>query len=114
MEAAARAVRTANVVMPLWKAARHWTAAIVLFLFPVLFLLDGALDLPVSPVLPGLVVLAALIVLLPFALVEVRQRRYRRKPADWQERNALKAVGLARAAFAVSAVWVLAWFLVGT
>jgi hypothetical protein len=114
VEAAARAVRLSTVVEPLWKSSRHWTAAVVLALFPVLFILDDAVDLPISPVLPGLAVLAVLIVVLPFAILEVRSRRYRRKDAAWQEKHALKAVGFARAAFAIAGVWLLLWFMVGT
>lgn len=113
-EAAARQVRLDTVVVPLWKAARTWTAAIVLALFPVLFIVDQGIDLSLSPVLPGLAVLLLLIVALPFLLVEVRTRRFRRKDAHWQEVRALRAVGLARAALGVAAVWLLLWFMVGT
>ena len=112
--AAARAMRLQTVVDPLWKAAKSWTAAVVLALFPFLFIVDDLVDLPLSPVLPGLVVLLALILVLPFAIMEVRGRRYRRKDADWQEKHALKAVGIARAAVAVAGAWLLLWFMVGT
>lgn len=114
VEAAARAARLVTVVAPLWKASRQWTAAIVLALFPFLFILDEALDLPLSPVIPGLVVLVLLIVVLPFLLVELRARRFRRKDPDWQAKRALKAVGVSRAALGIAAVWVLVWFAVGT
>lgn len=114
VEAAARAMRLTAVVEPLWAASRHWTAAVVLALFPALFMVDVVVELPVSPVLPGLAVLLLLIVGLPFAIMEVRGRRYRRKDADWQERHAMKALGVARAAFALAAVWLLLWFMVGT
>lgn len=114
VEAAARATRLVAVVAPLWKASRQWTAAIVLALFPVLFILDEAVDLPLSPVLPGLVVLVVLILVLPFILVELRVRRYRNKDSEWQARSALRAVGVSRAALGIAAVWVLVWFAVGT
>lgn len=114
VEAAGRAVRLTAVVEPLWKSARHWTAAVVLALFPFLFIVDDAFDLALSPVLPGLAFLLLLIIGLPFAIMEVRGRRYRRKDADWQEKHALKAVGVARAAFAFAGVWLLLWFMVGT
>jgi hypothetical protein len=114
VEAAARATRLVAVVAPLWKASRQWTAAIVLALFPVLFILDEAVDLPLSPVLPGLVVLVVLILVLPFILVELRVRRYRNKDPEWQARSALRAVGVSRAALGIAAVWVLVWFAVGT
>jgi hypothetical protein len=114
IEAAARATRLVAVVAPLWKASRQWTAAIVLALFPFLFILDEAAEFPLSPVLPGLVVLVVLIIVLPFLLVELRARRFRRKDPDWQAKTALKAVGVSRAALAIAAVWVLVWFAVGT
>lgn len=114
LEAAARSVRLKAVVQPLWKASRSWTAAIVLGLFPFLFLVDSVVEFPVSPVLPGLAVLFLLIVGLPFALVEAASRRYRRKDADWQEAHALRAVNVSRAALSLAAIWVLLWFAVGT
>ncbi|MEK6976331.1 MAG: hypothetical protein AABY18_08325 [Candidatus Thermoplasmatota archaeon] len=110
----ADAARLTGVVTPLWKASRHWTTAVVLALFPVLFLADDAFDFPVSPVLPGLAVLLLLLLGLPFLLVELRARRYRRKGLDWQLKHALKAVGVARAAMTVAAIWLLLWFMVGT
>lgn len=113
-EAAARAVRLAAVVAPLWTSARQWTAAVVLAAFPLLFILDDAVGMPVSPVLPGLAVLFLVLIGLPFLLVEVRSRRFRRKDADWQEKQALRAVGMSRAALGVAAVWLLVWFAVGT
>src|SRR5690242_2878352 len=67
-EAAARAARTAAVLTPLWRAARRWTAAVVLAAFPFLFILDRAGRFPVSPVLPGLVLLFALLLVLPILL----------------------------------------------
>jgi hypothetical protein len=113
-EATARAARLVAVVAPLWKSARQWTAAIVLAVFPFLFILDERSAFPVSPVLPGLVILALLVIGLPFLIVEVRSRRFRRKDADWQAARALKAVGLSRAALGIAAVWLLIWFAAGT
>jgi hypothetical protein len=112
-EAAARLVRLDAVVTPLWKAARQWTAAVVLALFPFLFIVDELVELPLSPVLPGLVVLFLLFLILPFAFVEVRARRFRRKDADWQARRALKAVNLSRSVMVAALVWVVVWFAVG-
>src|SRR5688572_30634630 len=89
-EAAARLLRLDAVVTPLWRASKQWSAAIVLALFPFLFILDEAVELPLSPVLPGLVVLFVILVALPFLLTEVRVRRYRRKDAEWQVRHAAK------------------------
>lgn len=113
-EAAVRAARLDAVLAPLWRAARRWTAAVVLAAFPLLFIADRAGSFPVSPVLPGLVVLAVLLVALPPALVEVRARRYRRRDLEWQARKALRAVQVSNAALTVAALWLVAWFAVGT
>jgi hypothetical protein len=113
-EAAARAARLAAVLAPLWRAARRWTAAVVLAAFPFLFILDRAGRFPVSPVLPGLVALFVTLLVLPFVLVEVRARRYRRKDLEWQARKALRAVQVSNAALGVAALWLVAWFAVGT
>lgn len=112
-EAAARLVRLDTVLAPLWKASRQWTTAVVLALFPFLFIIDELVELPLSPVLPGLVLLFVLFVGLPFLLVEVRARRFRRKAADWQARRALKAVNVSRSAMVAALAWVLVWFAVG-
>ncbi len=113
-DAALRAARLADVVEPLWRASRRWTVAVVLALFPVLFIVDASVHLPVSPVLPGLVVLLLLILALPFVLAEAGNRRFRRKPLDWQARKASRAAKAGRTAMIVAAVWVAAWFAVGT
>lgn len=113
-EAAQRAARTATVLAPLWRAARLWTAAAVLALFPFLFIIDGVVALRLSPVLPGLAVLLLLILGLPFLLVELASRRYRRKDLDWQATHALRAAQNGRTAVVVAAVWVGLWFAFGT
>ena len=113
-EAAARAARTITVLAPLWRAARAWTAAIVLALFPFLFIVDRVVETRLSPVLPGLAVLLLLILALPFLLIELANRRYRRKDPAWQERHALQATNRGRTAVIVAAVWVGLWFAVGT
>jgi hypothetical protein len=113
-EAAARLLRLDAVVTPLWRASKQWSAALVLALFPFLFILDEAVELPLSPVLPGLVVLFVLLVALPFLLTEARVRRYRRKDAEWQVRHAAKAARSSRSAMVAALVWVLVWFAVGT
>lgn len=113
-EAAARLVRLDAVITPLWRASKQWTAAIVLALFPFLFILDEAVEFPLSPVLPGLVALFAILVGLPFVLTEVRVRRYRRKDAEWQVRHAAKTARSSRSALVAALVWVLVWFAVGT
>lgn len=113
-EAAARLLRLDAVVTPLWRASKQWSAAVVLALFPFLFILDEAVELPLSPVLPGLLVLFVLLVALPFPLTEVRVRRYRRKDAEWQVRHAAKSARTSRSWMVAALVWVLVWFAVGT
>ena len=113
-EAAARLLRLDAVVTPLWRASKQWSAALVLALFPFLFILDEAVELPLSPVLPGLVALFVLLIVLPFLLTEMRVRRYRRKDAEWQVRHAAKSARSSRSAMVAALVWVLVWFAVGT
>lgn len=113
-EAAARAARLAAVLTPLWRAARRWTTAAVLAAFPFLFIVDRAGRFPVSPVLPGLAVLLLAIVALPFLIVEVRARRFRRRDLEWQAGKAARALQASNTALIVAAVWCIAWFAVGT
>ena len=113
-EATARAVRLVEVLAPLWQAARRWTGAIVIFLFPVLFILDESVDLPLSPVIPGLALLFLLILGLPFLIMEVWARRYRRKETDWQVEHAERLKRNGRTALVVSLVVLGLWFAVGT
>jgi hypothetical protein len=111
---AVQAYWTQQVLAPLWKSARRWSAAIALALFPVLFIVDVRVETSLSPVLPGLVGLAVLILLLPFLLMELQILRFRRKDAAWQARKVLRSTGISRTAFWVSATWVIVWFAVGT
>ena len=113
-ESAARATRLALVLVPLWRAARLWTAAVVLALFPVVFIVDDVVETSLSPVLPGMVVLVLLILGLPFLLAEVSSRRYRRKDLDWQGKRAVRSAHNARSALVLAAVWVVVWFAVLT
>lgn len=101
-------------MVPLWRAARWWTAAVVLAACPFLFIVDRVVETRLSPVLPGLAVLFLLILLLPFVLVELAARRYRRKDLDWQTRRADRSARNGRTALAIAAAWVVLWFAVGT
>jgi hypothetical protein len=114
LEAAAQLAFLRAVLAPVWKGARRWTAAIVLAAFPWLFLVGRWMHLPLSPVLPGLLVLAVLIVVLPFVLAEVGARRYRRHDGDWQVGHAIRAVQVANAALLIAAIWLVLWFAVLT
>ncbi|HJQ93032.1 MAG TPA: hypothetical protein VJ874_01970 [Candidatus Thermoplasmatota archaeon] len=113
LESSHAKARQAAVLAPLWQSSKLWTAALVLALFPFLFILDGAVDLGLSPVLPGVAALFVLLVGLPFLLTEARARRYRRRDADWQVLHAAKAVKASRSAAVAALVWLVAWFAVG-
>lgn len=82
--------------------------------FPFLFIIDRVVETKLSPVLPGLAVLFLLILVLPFALVELSARRYRRKDLAWQTRRADRSARNGRTAIAIAAAWVVLWFAVGT
>lgn len=113
-EAAERAARTVAVLVPVWRASRRWTVAVVLALFPFLFIVDRAIETRLSPVLPGLVVLFLLVLVLPFAFTEVVARRYRRRELSWQTKRADRLVQTGRTAMIVAAIWLVLWFAVGT
>lgn len=113
-EVAARAARYAEVVVPLWQGARRWTAAVVVALFPILFIVDERVELPLSPVLPGLAMLFLLILGLPFLLMEVAGRRYRRKDREWQAKHSDRFRRNGRTAIIVALVFLGLWFAVGT
>ncbi|HLF16760.1 MAG TPA: hypothetical protein VI796_04935 [Candidatus Thermoplasmatota archaeon] len=97
----------------LWKAARRWTSALVVALFPLLFILDERTDLSFSPVLPGLLALALLIVLLPFGLAELFSRRARHRPAETRERQGFRNVQWAGIALVAALLVFLAWLALG-
>ncbi len=96
----------------LWRASRRWTTALVVALFPLLFILDKRTDAAFSPVLPGLVTLVALILAVPFLLTELFGRLHRKKEPTVRERKAVQLDqwgNLARImAFLVFLAW-LAW-----
>jgi hypothetical protein len=108
--------RSALVLAPEWRAARLWTSALVVALFPFLFIVDRVVATRLSPVLPGLAVLLLAILVLPFALMEVSLWRFRRKERDlgWQSRKAARSVHNARTALVIALVWLGLWFAVGT
>lgn len=112
--AAEQASRLANVVAPQWRAARRWTAAVVLALFPLLFIVDRAVETRLSPVLPGLALLLLLLLGLPFVLMEAAARRHRGRDLAWRARKAARSAQNARSALVAAAVWVGLWFAVGT
>jgi hypothetical protein len=113
-EASLRAARLVEVLVPLWQGARRWTAAVVVGLFPLLFIVDERVELPLSPVLPGLALLFLLVLGLPFLLIEVASRRYRRKDAEWQAKRADRFRRSGRTAVIVALVLLGLWFAVGT
>jgi hypothetical protein len=96
----------------LWRSSVRYTTALVVALFPFIFLFDEALELSFSPVLPAIILLIVAMIVLPFALVEWRARTLHRRKKD-------HAVHLARAgqsswaALGVAFVWLLLWLSLG-
>lgn len=97
----------------LWRGSRTWTAALVLAAFPLLFVVDQAIETRLSPVLPGLAVLLVLLLGLPFALTELQARRFRRRDLLWQDRRSRRYQQSSRYALGLAAVWLVAWFALG-
>lgn len=98
----------------LWRSAKHWTLALAVAAFPFLFIVDHAIETRLSPVLPGLALLALIIIGLPFPIVERLAKKYRKHDAKWQARNSARHLQWARAASGVALVWLGLWFAVGT
>ena len=96
-----------------WRAARRFTAALVIALFPALFLLDQHVGWPVSPVLPGLAVLALLVVLLPFGVAEVIGRRARRtKDAQRLQARQHRLDVTTKVFLGLAWLWFMVWLVV--
>lgn len=95
----------------LWWASKRGALALVVGLFPFLFILDEATDAAFSPVLPGLLTLLLLAIVLPLVWMEIGTRLVRDSPH--LERRALRARQTARAALGIAVVWLLLWFAVG-
>jgi len=94
-----------------WRTSRRWSLAVVVASFPFVFVVDEALDLAFSPVLPSLAALGLLLVVLPFGIMEILERRALRTEgkARWLHRQRLAA----RSALGVAWAWFAAWFVLG-
>lgn len=97
----------------LWRGALRWSAAVVVALFPIIFIVDQRVETPLSPVLPGLVVLALLIILLPLGLWEVAARMMRRREAARRVFKAERFQQTGRTAFVAALVWFGLWLALG-
>lgn len=97
----------------LWWSSKRWVAAFVVAVFPLVFIIDEAVDLAFSPVLPGIVALAVLVVLLPFGVMELRWRRLAKANAQKRHDTALRGRQTANAAFVVAVAWLLIWLALG-
>ena len=97
----------------LWSGSKAWTAGLVIACFPLLFILDGSIKAPVSPVLPGLAAFLLLILGLPFAFREVQGRRYRRRAPNGQDRRAPRFKHSSRIALGVGIALFVGWLAVG-
>lgn len=97
-----------------WRASRHAVAAVVIALFPFLFILDKAVHWPMSPVVPGLGLLALGILLAPFAAMEVLGRilRGQQDPVA-RHRKARRLLHATKVAVVVALVWLAAWISLG-
>lgn len=97
----------------LWRGSLRWSSALVVALFPVVFIVDQRVETALSPVLPGLVVLTLLIILLPLALWEVSARLTRRRGTDRRRFKAERFQQAGRTAFVVALVWFGLWLALG-
>lgn len=97
----------------LWRGARHWSAALVVAVFPVVFIVDQRIETSLSPVLPGLVVLAVFIVLLPLAVWELAARLTRRREPERRRLKAERFQQTGRTAVVVALVWFGLWLALG-
>ncbi len=97
----------------LWWSSKRWVAAAVVAVFPLVFIIDEAVDLAFSPVLPSILALALLVILLPFGVMELRWRRLAKKNAQKRHDTALRGRQSANAAFVVAIVWFLLWLALG-
>lgn len=96
-----------------WKGAKRYAAAVVVALFPVVFLLDHAVHWSFSPVLPGLLVLAVAVLALPMALMEFVRRRARHRASDVRRLRAERLARHGRWALVLAFAWLAGWFTWG-
>lgn len=90
----------------------RFATALVIALFPFIFLFDEALQLSFSPVLPAIIVLIVLLIAVPFGLVELRARRMRKHEKDHAVRIARSGQS-SWALLGLSIAWFLLWLSLG-
>jgi hypothetical protein len=100
--------------MLLWTGSSRYSAALLFFLFPLLFLLDETYDFAFSPVLPGVVVLGLTWMVLPFILTELVNRRWRTLDEQRQNAKLNKWSGGGRTALIGGVIWWVSWLAWGT
>jgi hypothetical protein len=100
-----------RAIMDLWWASKRGTVAVVIGVFPFIFLIDERIDLAFSPVLPALLILVVLAIVLPFLLMEAGTRMVRRR-RDIRSRS-LKARQTANVLLGIAAAWLVLWLALG-
>lgn len=94
-------------------SARVTSVAFMLAAFPFLFIVDSRVESDLSPVLPGVAVLAVIGIMLPFILLELWQIRWRKKDEAHQERAALRRRMVSRVALVLASIWLAGWLAWG-
>lgn len=97
----------------IWRAARRWSAALVVAAFPFLFIIDASVETRLSPVLPGILLFCLLIVALPPLLSEAVRRRLLDQSDSARARKVEKFMLNGRTALIVAFVWFAAWLALG-
>jgi len=82
-------------------------------LFPFLFILDERVAFSLSPVLPGLLFLAILIIFLPFAWMSLWVVRNRRNSPELKTKHAARLDQLTNLGRVLAFVWFIAWLALG-
>jgi hypothetical protein len=107
-------LRGATETHLLWAGATWWSGAVAVFLYPWIFVLDEAVDFPVSPVLPLALAIAILWMALPFLLTEWKHRRWRSLDPARKSAKANKWKLGGRRAMLVAVVFALGWLAFAT
>lgn len=93
----------------LWAGSTWWSAAVAVFLYPWIFVLDESFAFPVSPVLPLVLFLAVAWMGLPFVLTEWKHRAWRELDASRRSAKANKWKLGGRRAMLVAVVFAIGW-----
>lgn len=96
-----------------WRMSRRYALATVVALFPLIFILDEAVAFGFSPVLPGMLVLALLLVVLPFPIMEWSQHRERRGGHAGAAVRLHRQQATSRFVAGAAWAWFGLWFVLG-